>query len=295
MSLTQAQISTAAGQPPANSRWRAFRFPLIVLAVVGGLFAVPWIMAAFDADTDAVMPLSMFSQWIAPLLTVLLLGGWWLFFSPVSWPARLGGAAIVLLAGAGFCLCVREFEITKGRVGLVPRFHFVWDPTYDEPMSASPDELPGIYGYVGDKDFPRYRGAHSDGIVAWARLETDWDKTPPTVEWSHPCGNGYSGIAVAGNIVVTLEQRDAGESVVCYDRISGRQHWARLTANSPAGVFYKDSNNMGNGPRSTPTIHDDHIYTIGATGELACHTVEGKHVWGANILKDAQAKNIKWA
>src|SRR5262249_52477475 len=51
---------------------------------------------------------------------------------------------------------------------------------------------------------------------------------------------------------------------------------------------------MGDGPRSTPTIHNNYIFSIGATGELVCLNVNGKKQWGKNILSVAQAKNIKW-
>jgi outer membrane protein assembly factor BamB len=294
MSLTQEQFSTAPGRPAAFSWWRSIRFPLLVLVLFGGLFAVPWICVAFHVDTDAIIQLSMFSQWFGPLLALLLLGAWWLFFSPVPRVTRLGvPLGLAFLAGAGFWFLVRDIELTKGRVCLVPLVHFIWEPTYVEQESADPKELASVYGYISEKDFPRYRGVGGNGIVAWAKLDTDWIKTPPTVEWDHPCGGGYSGIAVAGNIVVTLEQRADGESVVCYDRISGKQRWAAASKD----VSYKDAWHMGDGPRSTPTIdnpHDPRIYTIGATGELTCHTIDGKLEWRANILEDAQAKNIKW-
>ncbi len=274
------------------------RFPLLVLVVFGGIFAVPWICLAFGIDTSGVMPLSMLSQWIGPPLALLLIGVWWIFFAPVRWGTRLGVlGALAFVGSAGLWFLVREVEITKGRLGLVPRLHFMWEPSpaeeadkYVTQNPATPNDLPGAFGYAFPHDFPCYRGVNGDGIVGWARLQTDWAKTPPTVVWDHPCAGGYSGIAVAGNIVATLEQRADGESVVCYDRISGKQRWARASKD----VYYKDIWRMGDGPRSTPTIHDEHIYTIGATGELACHTIDGELVWGTNILDDAKAKNIKW-
>ena len=51
---------------------------------------------------------------------------------------------------------------------------------------------------------------------------------------------------------------------------------------------------MGDGPRSTPTIHNKMIYSIGATGEMVCLTAEGKLHWSTNVLELAKAKNIKW-
>lgn len=290
MSLTHEQIPAATTEKPAGLRLRSFLFPLIVLLLFGGFFAMPWILVAFDVDTSDMIPLSMMSQWLAPPAGIFLLGVWWLFFSPFRWLVRLALVALLVMAATGYTLCVRQFEITKGRVSLVPRVYYIWDPEYAEQGATNPDELPPTFGYVGPDDFPRYRGANSDGLVGWARLETDWDKTPPTVLWRQACAGGYSGIAVAGNIVVTLEQRAEGESVVCYDRNTGKQRWASASRD----VFYRDKSWMGDGPRSTPTIHDYRIYTIGATGELACHDFDGKRIWRTNILEDGKAKNVKW-
>jgi outer membrane protein assembly factor BamB len=123
--------------------------------------------------------------------------------------------------------------------------------------------------------------------VPLAKLAADWNATPPSVLWRHPCGDGYSGIAVAGNIAVTIEQRTDKETVVCYDRATGRQRWSY-----PYDALYQHV--MGDGPRATPTIHKNRIYTLGATGELVCLSVEGKKYWSVNILDDNKAKNVIW-
>src|SRR5207253_1056245 len=46
--------------------------------------------------------------------------------------------------------------------------------------------------------------------------------------------------------------------------------------------------------RSTPTIHDGRIFTIGATGILTCLDPEGKKKWSADLFDIAKATNIKW-
>jgi outer membrane protein assembly factor BamB len=283
-------------QTPPFSFWRRFRFPLIVLVIFGCIFAIPWICVALNIETDGAIPLFMLTQWHGPALAVLLIGVWWLFFSGFRWITRLGVVALAVLAVTGFSYSVREVELTKGRIGLVPRFHFAWEPSANEQLAAylqhqpaRGDELAAIDPKIGPEDFPGYRGTKLDGVVPFARLATDWTARPPTVLWQHPCAGGYSGVAVAGNIAVTLEQRDAREAVVCYDRATGRQRWVY-----PYGVYYKDPLHMGDGPRSTPTIHNDHIFSIGASGDLVCLDAKGKKQWSANVLHDAKAKNIKW-
>jgi outer membrane protein assembly factor BamB len=296
MSLTSEQKTTLASERPTVSWWRTFRFPLIVVVIFVCIFAIPWVCFAFELEFEGSMPIFMMTQWHAPALAVLLIGVWWLFFSGFRWTMRLAVVALAVLAATGFYFSVREVELTKGRVGLVPRLHFIWESSANERLAAyleqqprKDDDLPPIDAKVGPEDFPRFRGPKLDGVITFAKLETDWAKHPPKLLWKHPSPGGYSGVAVAGNIAVTLEQRDAGETVACYDRATGRQRWAHAY-----GASYEDALKMGNGPRSMPTIHDGHIFSIGATGELLCLTAEGKKQWSTNILSDARAKNIKW-
>ncbi len=275
---------------------RRLRFPLIIVAVCSVLFAIPWIWIALDIDADGMLIPFMVSQWHVPALGFLLIALWWVFFSSFRWTTRLTGVIAVILVGVGISRAVRDVELTKGHVGLVPRLHFVWEPTVNEQMadylrqeSVQKEGMSAADATVGSEDFPRYRGSNVDGVVSFANLQTDWSQHPPTVLWKHPCPGGYSGMAVAGNMVVTIEQRDTGEAVVCYDRATGRQRWAYTY-----GVFYKDATHMGDGPRSTPTIHAGRVYSLGAVGDLTCLDAEGKKIWSANVLTDAKAKNIKW-
>src|SRR5262249_4388974 len=154
----------------------------------------------------------------------------------------------------------------------------VWEPTATQKLAAyladRSSDLAAIDAKAGPEDFPCYRGVNLDGVVPLANLETDWTKHPPKVEWRHPSPGGYSGVAVSGNIAVTLEERDDGETVACYDRAGGRQRWAHVFAPK-----YKDPLHMGDGPRSTPTIHEGRIYSLGASGVLVCVDTEGKPVW----------------
>jgi outer membrane protein assembly factor BamB len=269
---------------------------LIVLILAGSLFALPWIWITLDPEVEltVMIPLFMPLQYLMPMTAALLITVWWLLFSGLRWFTRLGVGVLVALAATGFYYSIRKAELTNGRVGLVPRFDFIWEPSFDDHLarylkedSSKADSLSGVSAAVGPEDFASYRGVNSDGAVPYLKLETDWKTHPPKVLWQHPCGDGYSGIAIAKDIAVTIEQRGDKETIVCYDRASGRQVW-----DYSYDVFYKDV--MGSGPRSTPTIHDKHIYTTGATGELVCLNAQGKKQWSINILEDNQAKNVKW-
>src|ERR1022692_614974 len=265
MSLTHEQKTTVANETPTRSWWRFLRFPLIVLVLFGSIFAIPWVCVALDFYPEwAPMPFAA-TQFLAPLAAVLLLVLWWIFFSGTRWMVRLCGVLLVAVLIGGFFYSLRDFQLTMGRVSLVPRIDFTWDPSAEDKLAQESkregsiaDTLPIIDATVGPEDFPAYRGPKTDGVIAHAKVE--W-KTPLEVLWRKPCPGGYSGVAVAGNIAVTLQQRvkEKKEVVVCYDRATGAHRWFYAY-----DAYHKDV--MGDGPRSTPTIHDNHVYSIGATG-----------------------------
>jgi outer membrane protein assembly factor BamB len=90
---------------------------------------------------------------------------------------------------------------------------------------------------------------------------------------------------------VTIEQRGANETVVCYALDTGLQRWE---TGYPA-EFRHTPNMGGGGPRTTPAIADGQVYTLGGAGDLSClDGSTGKLLWRVNVLADNQAKNIEW-
>ncbi len=134
-------------------------------------------------------------------------------------------------------------------------------------------------------DWPQWGGPQRDlvwretGIVK--SLPVDADGKLPRV-WSAPIGEGYAGPAVAdGRVFVTDRIVDASqERVLCFDAETGKQLWhhdymARYTVSYPAG------------PRSTPVVDGDRVYTIGAMGHMFCFNAEsGKILWQKNFVDD---------
>src|SRR5207253_1242770 len=105
--------------------------------------------------------------------------------------------------------------------------------------------------------------------------------------WRQPCGGGYAGFAVAGNLAVTIEQRRDQEAVVAYDTATGRERWAYAY---PAQFTEQLG---GPGPRATPTIAGRDVCSLGATGHLVClDAATGQLKWAVDILTDNQ--NLTW-
>lgn len=135
-------------------------------------------------------------------------------------------------------------------------------------------------------DWPQWRGPHRDGKSTEA--VEPWQGEPATL-WRLPVGEGHSSPVVAGGriFVHSKVKGEEKEEVIAYDVATGKQIWRMAYERGP----YK--NEYGNGPRATPLVDGDRVYTLGVTGILACwEAASGKERWKVEILKTFQAPNL---
>jgi outer membrane protein assembly factor BamB len=220
------------------------------------------------------------------LLTVALLFAWGLVFSSYRRWILLGGVVVV----AAVIVCVRDFGFYGD---MIPLITFRWESDSDARLEAhrkaQRNAEPPAAIEVGSRasDYPEYRGRERNGIAQGPPLARDWVAQPPRLLWRQPVGGGYAAFAVAGNAAVTIEQRRQEEAIVCYDTATGKERWAH------AYRAYFTETLGGKGPRSTPTIVDGDVYSLGATGMLTClELTTGKTKWTVNILEDND--NVRW-
>ncbi|MDT7542220.1 MAG: outer membrane protein assembly factor BamB [Acidobacteriota bacterium] len=133
-----------------------------------------------------------------------------------------------------------------------------------------------------------FRGPNRDGRYEERPIKTSgWSALKPV--WKQPVGDGFSSFVVADGVAYTIEQRRGQEVVSAYQIENGRELWTRAWG----GDFNPDD--TGEGPRSTPTWDEGHLYALGAEGELECLDAKtGKSLWQKNILSDNGAQNLQW-
>lgn len=155
--------------------------------------------------------------------------------------------------------------------------------------------------WAAGEEWPRWRGVRGDGSWRAPAIPAKFPAGGPPVVWKSPIGPGYSGLAVAGGKVYTLDRpaqstpaqstpaESGDERIVCLDAESGKLLWEHRYA-APYGDL-----DYGKGPRCTPTIYDGRVYTLGAVGHLHClEAATGKVHWSKDLVRDHGAKIPQW-
>ena len=157
-------------------------------------------------------------------------------------------------------------------------------PAAARAAAPAPDADPVAAAYWTD-----FRGPHRDGHYQQQPVLTAWPASGLRPMWKQPVGGGYASFVAAHGRAYTIEQRGGQEVVAAYDVKTGRELWTHEWS----GVFRESMG--GDGPRATPTWHENVVFALGGSGELrAIEAGGGKQVWRTNILEDAGASNIQW-
>lgn len=154
--------------------------------------------------------------------------------------------------------------------------------------ATAPIKTPAVT-ILAPAEWPGFRGPNRDAVVHNVQIKTDWNQSPPTELWRRPVGPGWSSFSVRGDVFYTQEQRGDNETVSCYRVSTGELIWRHQDP-----IRFYESNG-GAGPRATPTIHNDRIYTHGATGMLnALDATTGKVIWAHNTSTDTGREISMW-
>ena len=153
-------------------------------------------------------------------------------------------------------------------------------------------------------DWPQWMGPNRDGVWSESDILATFPAEGPKKLWSVPLGGGYSGPAVVGGKVYTMDyHRATGEAennpakrneltgkerLICLDAATGKELWSHVYDCS-YHVSYPA------GPRCTPTVSGGKVYSLGAMGHLnCCDAATGTVIWSKDFPKDYRAPVPIW-
>lgn len=159
---------------------------------------------------------------------------------------------------------------------------------------------------IGD-DWPRWLGPKMDGIWRESGLLEAFPEGGPPMAWRREIGAGYAGPSVAaGRLYVMDRIKDSGkgrevenelrkhgeipgsERVLCLDSSTGEEIWSHAY-DRPYKIAYPT------GPRCTPFVDGDRVYTLGAMGDLICfQAADGRVVWEKRLNEEYKTRPPIW-
>jgi outer membrane protein assembly factor BamB len=214
----------------------------------------------------------------------------WMRYMTMPWSRRLA-VLIVLVCLPVAATLVLKADGLAGDGGL--NLAWRWTPAAGrierfDPASlpATPRQAIALAGSASADDYPQFLGPQRLAVLPHAHLSRDWSGSPPRLLWRIAVGAGWGSMAVAGGYAFTQEQRGDQECVVCYRIATAAAVWCHTDRQSFQST-------AGPGPRATPSIAGNHVYTLGAAGLLNCLQAEtGRVVWSTSILRDNGAENL---
>ena len=125
-------------------------------------------------------------------------------------------------------------------------------------------------------DWPSFLGPSHNSISTETKLSR---KLPPPLLWEFPKGTGYASPAVVGDRLVYLHRVGDEEIVECLHPETGASRWRFKYATA-----FEDRYGYNNGPRSSPVIDGERVFTLGAEGKLHCFELaSGKVMWKRDL------------
>lgn len=160
-----------------------------------------------------------------------------------------------------------------------------------------------LVGLLPADDWPQYLGPQRDGVWREDNVNLDIQTTSPKLIWSTPINSGYSGPSIANDRVFVMDRKsevfdtkvvpganlnfaraviEGRERVLCLNASNGEIIWSHGYE-----ITYTSTFPYAIGPRTTPLVDGQLLYTLGAEGDLRCLEVRtGDVVWKKNFFDD---------
>ncbi|HEY3860527.1 MAG TPA: PQQ-binding-like beta-propeller repeat protein [Verrucomicrobiae bacterium] len=138
--------------------------------------------------------------------------------------------------------------------------------------------LLGLGASATAQDWPQWRGPNRDDKASDFTAPKVWPKELHQ-KWKVAVGQADATPALAGGKLYVFFRQDDNEVLECLDAAAGNAIWSNkyevLVINGPAARHP--------GPRSSPTVAEGKVVTLGVRGTLSClDAADGKLLWRKN-------------
>jgi hypothetical protein len=150
--------------------------------------------------------------------------------------------------------------------------------------------LLGVAAAPPDGDWPHWAGPRGDCTTDEKGLLREWPKDGPKVLWRIPVAAGSNHPSVSGDDLcyAQLEDNQLKESVHCIDARTGKEKWSHAYDVPP--IWHVGWGELG--VRATPTITEQHVYSVGTFGDAFCFDRKtGAIVWKRSFKQESPYLN----
>ncbi|MCP3920587.1 MAG: PQQ-binding-like beta-propeller repeat protein [bacterium] len=131
-------------------------------------------------------------------------------------------------------------------------------------------------------DWTQFLGSGGRGVSLETHLVKEWSDSGPRPVWELETGNGYAAPVVRGKRLIYFHRIGGEEVVECLHPETGQRYWDYRYATD-----YRDSFGYGNGPRCSPLVVGEYVYTYGAEGKLHClKLTTGQLIWQRDLATE---------
>jgi outer membrane protein assembly factor BamB len=149
-------------------------------------------------------------------------------------------------------------------------------PNSDVRFHTKPKPLPP--GAV-THDWTSFLGPTHNAVSSETKLLTKWPESGLSLVWEMTKGKSYSSPAVQGERLILFHRLGNEEVVECLHPETGNRYWK-----FGYPTQFEDRFGYNNGPRASPVIDGDRVYTYGAEGTLNCLKLEtGQVLWRRSL------------
>jgi outer membrane protein assembly factor BamB len=137
-------------------------------------------------------------------------------------------------------------------------------------------------------DWPQFQGPERNGTSPENGLARTWPEGGPKVLWTNALQEGFGGPAIRDGEVYFLDrEEDARDVLRCLSLTTGETRWM-ASYDAPGSTSH-------DGSRTTPTVTDTHVYTVGLMGHFTCFDRASQEIaWQIDLLEEYETGLPNW-